>query len=236
MTGKDEVQTLCKLLAAVFDDQDSNTIPRSLEISVAQGCVDMRPQLTKDTIEADDLDIGIDTIVDDNSSDETEGSDTFSVADMLNETLDQEHEHSKGLRILPLYSLLPAQEQLRVFKQAPKGMRTCVVATNIAETSLTIPNIAYVVDAGRVKERFYEEASSVQSFRIGWTSKASASQRAGRAGRVRPGHCYRLYSSAVYERDFPEFSDPEILRIPIEGISILFDGYLRKGWCCSSKQ
>ena len=57
-----------------------------------------------------------------------------------------------------------------------------------------------------------------RSYQIGWISKASANQRSGRAGRTGPGHCYRLYSSAVYERDFPAFADPEILRMPIEGV------------------
>jgi ATP-dependent RNA helicase DHX37/DHR1 len=121
------------------------------------------------------------------------------------------------LLILPLYSMLPTKEQLRVFEEPPEGSRLCVLATNVAETSLTIPGIRYVVDCGRSKERNYDKATGVQSFNIQWTSKASASQRAGRAGRTGPGHCYRLFSSAVYETDFEKFAKPELLRMPIEG-------------------
>lgn len=94
----------------------------------------------------------------------------------------------------------------------------CVVATNVAETSLTIPNVRYVVDCGKAKERIYDKISGVQSFDIQWISKASADQRSGRAGRIGPGHCYRLYSSAFFDRKFPMYLEPEILRMPIEGI------------------
>ena len=123
------------------------------------------------------------------------------------------------MHILPLYSLLPTQEQLKVFQPPPEGSRLIVLATNVAETSLTIPGIRYVFDCGRAKERQYDPLTGVQSFKIGWISKASAIQRAGRAGRTGPGHCYRLYSSAVFERDFAEYTEPEILRTPIEGFA-----------------
>lgn len=78
-----------------------------------------------------------------------------------------------------------------MFRPSPHGTRACVVATNVAETSLTIPGIKYVVDCGRVKKRFYDRVTGVSSFRVTWTSQASANQRAGRAGRTEPGHCYR---------------------------------------------
>ncbi|KAI9786905.1 MAG: putative ATP-dependent RNA helicase DHR1 [Geoglossum umbratile] len=122
------------------------------------------------------------------------------------------------MHILPLYSLLPTNEQLKVFEPPPEGSRLVVLATNVAETSLTIPGVRYVFDCGRSKERKYDKTTGVQSFEVSWISKASADQRTGRAGRVGPGHCYRLYSSAVYERDFEEHAQPEILRMPIEGI------------------
>lgn len=122
------------------------------------------------------------------------------------------------MHVLPLYSLLPTKEQLRVFDEPPVGARQCIISTNIAETSLTIPGIRYVVDCGRSKERKYDKTTGVQSFDIGWTSKASAAQRAGRAGRTGPGHAYRLYSSAVFETDFEQFAEAELLRMPIEGV------------------
>lgn len=97
-----------------------------------------------------------------------------------------------------------------------------VVATNVAETSITIPGIKYVVDAGRVKQKHFDKRSGVSKFVVEWTSQAAANQRAGRAGRTGPGHCYRLYSSAVFNDQFDKFSPPEILTIPIEGTHIVY--------------
>ncbi|KAI0457090.1 DEAH-box RNA helicase [Xylaria acuta] len=122
------------------------------------------------------------------------------------------------MHILPLYSLLPTREQMRVFEEPPEGSRSIILATNVAETSLTIPGVKYVIDCGRSKERVFDSDTGVQRYEIGFISKASANQRSGRAGRTGPGHTWRLYSSAVYERDFQEFADPEILKMPIEGV------------------
>lgn len=94
-----------------------------------------------------------------------------------------------------------------------------ILATNVAETSLTIPGIRYVFDCGRSKEKKYDQQTGIQSFEVGWISKANAEQRKGRAGRTGPGgHVWRLYSSAVYERDFAEHTEPEILRTSVEGV------------------
>lgn len=122
------------------------------------------------------------------------------------------------LHILPLHSMLPTSAQMRIFKETPSGHRLVVIATNIAETSLTIPGIRYVLDAGKVKSRDYDPRTGVQRFVTGWTSRASADQRAGRAGRVGPGHCYRLFSSAVFGDQFEEWTEPEISRVPLEGV------------------
>ncbi|KAJ2678271.1 putative ATP-dependent RNA helicase DHR1 [Coemansia spiralis] len=126
--------------------------------------------------------------------------------------------HPPPLHVLPLYSLLPAEQQLRVFAPPPAGSRLCVVATNVAETSITIPGIRYVVDTGLAKEKTYDPQTQVQSFAVGWASQASANQRMGRAGRTGPGHCYRIFSSAVFNDQFARFSEPEIMRMPIEGV------------------
>ncbi|XP_024872377.1 probable ATP-dependent RNA helicase kurz isoform X1 [Temnothorax curvispinosus] len=122
------------------------------------------------------------------------------------------------LWVLPLYSLLPGHKQARVFESPPEGCRLCVVSTNVAETSLTIPNIRYVVDSGRCKTRLYDKVTGVSTYHISYASKAAATQRAGRAGRTRPGHCYRLYSSAVYDNDFEEYSQSEIQRKPVDDL------------------
>ncbi|XP_029777118.1 probable ATP-dependent RNA helicase DHX37 isoform X2 [Suricata suricatta] len=124
---------------------------------------------------------------------------------------------SLPLHVLPLYSLLAPEKQAQVFQPPPEGTRLCVVATNVAETSLTIPGIKYVVDCGKVKRRHYDRVTGVSSFRVSWVSQASADQRAGRAGRTEPGHCYRLYSSAVFG-DFEQFPPPEITRRPVEDL------------------
>ncbi|XP_005106554.1 probable ATP-dependent RNA helicase DHX37 [Aplysia californica] len=121
------------------------------------------------------------------------------------------------LFVLPLYSLLSSEKQALVFEPPPEGCRLCVIATNVAETSLTIPNVRYVVDTGKTKTKFYDKVTGVSTFRVTWVSQASADQRAGRAGRMGPGHCYRLYSSAVFS-DFTKFSPPEISRRPVEDL------------------
>ncbi|KAH9515058.1 ATP-dependent RNA helicase dhx37 [Bulinus truncatus] len=121
------------------------------------------------------------------------------------------------LYVLPLYSLLSSDKQAQVFEPPPDGCRLCIVATNVAETSLTIPNIRYVIDTGKTKTKYYDKVTGVSTFRVTWVSQASANQRAGRAGRMGPGHCYRLYSSAVFS-DFALFTPPEITRRPVEDL------------------
>jgi len=105
---------------------------------------------------------------------------------------------SQPLWVLPLYSVLSSDKQALVFQDPPPGTRLCVVATNVAETSITIPNIKYVIDSGRQKLKVYDKVTGVSAFMVTFTSKASANQRAGRAGRMGPGHCYRPSSSIVY--------------------------------------
>lgn len=104
----------------------------------------------------------------------------------------------------------------QVFDPPPPGCRLCVVSTNVAETSLTIPNVKYVVDSGKAKSKLYDKHTGVSAFDITWTSKASANQRAGRAGRTSAGHCYRLYSSAVFNDEFVKWSMPEMQRRPVD--------------------
>eukprot|EP00871_Galdieria_phlegrea_P001809 jgi/Galph1/2629/GphlegSOOS_G1305.1 len=129
----------------------------------------------------------------------------------------------KGVRILPLYSMLSWKRQQMVFSKSLKGVRTIVVATNVAETSITIPNIVYVVDSGKVKEREYtklegHEAFSMTQYRVRWISQSSAEQRAGRAGRTCEGHCYRLYSAAVFLHEFEDQRAPEVQRTSPESL------------------
>lgn len=122
--------------------------------------------------------------------------------------------------ILPFYSLLPDHLQRRVFKDSAPEARKVVVATNIAETSVTVPGISYVVDSGRFKEKVYKGrgCARLSAYEVKWISRASAEQRAGRAGRIGSGHCYRLYSSAVYVQQFTSFQEPEITRVPADTV------------------
>ena len=119
---------------------------------------------------------------------------------------------------LPLYSALSPQEQMRVFEPPPTGVRVVVFATDVAETSITIPDVKYVVDTGRSKQRLVDQCTGASRYSVEWISKAAAQQRAGRAGRTGPGHCYRLVSPAVYDRCFKDFSDPEIMSVPMTSI------------------
>jgi ATP-dependent RNA helicase DHX37/DHR1 len=127
-----------------------------------------------------------------------------------------------SLRVFALHAQMTSERQFEVFeahKNFPND-RIVVVSTNVAETSLTIPNVRYVIDCGREKRREYN-ASGVSRFAVRFTSQASANQRAGRCGRVGPGHVYRLYSPNVFGEHMPEFPSPEIETNPLDS-AILF--------------
>ncbi|KAK2751791.1 putative ATP-dependent RNA helicase DHR1 [Onygenales sp. PD_40] len=212
LTGQAEIKDLAKRLKQSFrSTHASDTFQGKVKLSAAEA-----------PLETEDIDLGganQEPLGDEDDSDyEITGLDN-------DENDDDDFDHEEGavdsktkVHVLPLYSQLPTKEQLKVFEPVPEDSRLIVLATNVAETSLTIPGIRYVFDCGRSKEKQYDVSTGVQSFQIGWISKASASQRAGRAGRTGPGHCYRLYSSAVYEGEFQEYTDPEISRTPIEGV------------------
>ncbi|MEM9035061.1 MAG: ATP-dependent RNA helicase HrpA [Actinomycetota bacterium] len=118
--------------------------------------------------------------------------------------------------VLPLYARLSASEQHKIFRPHP-GRRRVVVATNVAETSLTVPGIEYVVDSGTARISRYSRRLKVQRLPIEQVSQASANQRAGRSGRVAPGICIRLYDEDGFlER--PEFTEPEILRTNLASV------------------
>jgi len=116
------------------------------------------------------------------------------------------------LIILPVYSALPSEMQTRIFDAAPPGSRKVVVATNIAEASLTIDGIYYVVDPGFVKQKAYNPKVGMDSLVVVPISQASARQRAGRAGRTGPGKCYRLYTEPAYKNEMLACNVPEIQR------------------------
>lgn len=123
------------------------------------------------------------------------------------------------IKVIPLYSTLPPAAQQRIFDDAPGPRagsgapgRKCIVSTNIAETSLTIDGIVYVIDPGFSKQKVYNPRIRVESLLVSPISKASAQQRAGRAGRTKPGKAFRLYTEKAFIKELQEQTYPEILR------------------------
>nr|XP_015221336.1 PREDICTED: probable ATP-dependent RNA helicase DHX37 [Lepisosteus oculatus] len=220
LTGQAEVHSLCRRLRKAFPFRPNRAVPegdekgdspeemRKFKKAKPKKTVSM-PKIDLDNYSALPVDEG-DEDRGAGIGDEEEGSDLdLDLGEEEGADGDAKSDPSLPLYVLPLYSLLAPEQQAKVFRPPPPGTRLCVVATNVAETSLTIPGVRYVVDCGRVKKRFYDRVTGVSSFKVTWTSQASANQRAGRAGRTEPGHCYRLYSSAVFS-DFAVAIYPEL--------------------------
>ncbi|TGO16875.1 hypothetical protein BTUL_0023g00510 [Botrytis tulipae] len=125
------------------------------------------------------------------------------------------------LVICPIYANLPTDLQTKIFEPTPKGARKVVLATNIAETSLTIDGIVYVIDPGFVKENIYNPATGMSKLVTVACSRASANQRSGRAGRVGPGKCFRLYTKWAFMNEMEESTTPEIQRTNLNGTVLL---------------
>lgn len=124
---------------------------------------------------------------------------------------------SLKLTVAPIYAALPCDQQMQVFKPTPSGSRKVILATNIAETSVTIPGVCYVIDPGLVKARIYDPRVGVESLTVVPVSKAQALQRSGRAGRERPGKCFRLYTEDSFEK-LDDATIPEIKRCNLSSV------------------
>ncbi|XP_068524433.1 pre-mRNA-splicing factor ATP-dependent RNA helicase DHX16 isoform X4 [Anas acuta] len=125
------------------------------------------------------------------------------------------------LLVLPIYANLPSDMQARIFEPTPPGARKVVVATNIAETSVTIDGIVYVLDPGFCKQKSYSARTGMESLVVTPCSRASANQRAGRAGRVAPGKCFRLYTAWAFQHELEETPVPEIQRADLGALVLL---------------
>ncbi|KAF8853678.1 ATP-dependent RNA helicase-like protein A [Acephala macrosclerotiorum] len=125
-----------------------------------------------------------------------------------------------NLHVLPLHASLQSVEQRRVFPHAPAGKRKVVVATNVAETSITIDDIVAVIDTGRVKETSYDPQNNMRKLEEVWASRAACKQRRGRAGRVQAGKCYKLYTRNAEISKMAERPEPEIRRVPLEQLCL----------------
>lgn len=144
-----------------------------------------------------------------------------SMQENLEETCKKLGDSTKELMICPIYANLPAEQQQRIFEPTPKDARKVVLATNIAETSITIDGIVYVIDPGLVKENVYSPKTGMDSLIVTSCSKASVDQRAGRAGRVGPGKCFRLFTNWSYHHELKANPTPEILRINLASVVLL---------------
>lgn len=125
------------------------------------------------------------------------------------------------LIVLPIYANLPSDMQAKIFNPTPPGARKVVVATNIAETSLTIDGIIYVIDPGFCKQKSYNARTGMESLIVTPCSRASANQRAGRAGRVAAGKCFRLYTAWAFKHEMEETTVPEIQRTNLGNVVLL---------------
>lgn len=138
------------------------------------------------------------------------------------DALDTNEDHTtEPLSILPIYSQLPADLQAKIFQKAEGGARKCIVATNIAETSLTVDGILYVIDSGYSKIKVYNPRMGMDALQVFPVSRAAADQRSGRAGRTGPGTCYRLFTESAYRDEMLPNPVPEIQRTNLGNIVLL---------------
>jgi ATP-dependent RNA helicase DHX8/PRP22 len=151
------------------------------------------------------------------------GQDEIDMAcEILNERMNRLKDLAPpGLIILPVYSALPSEMQTAIFEPAPKGCRKCVIATNIAEASITIDGIVFVVDPGFSKIKTFNAKSGMDALIVTPISQASARQRAGRAGRNRPGKCFRLYTESAFEDEMLPTAIPEIQRSNLCNVALM---------------
>jgi pre-mRNA-splicing factor ATP-dependent RNA helicase DHX16 len=142
--------------------------------------------------------------------------DVLNMQQLIEDTQKKLGNRSRPLIVAPVYGALPSEAQQLIFSPVPPGSRKVVLATNIAETSLTIDGISYVIDCGLEKQNSYNAISGLNQLVIVPCSRASAEQRAGRAGRTGPGMAFRLYTKYAFYHELPEVTLPEILRISLD--------------------
>lgn len=145
----------------------------------------------------------------------------YALAERVEQLVSSTKKAVPKLLILPIYSQLPADLQAKIFQKAEDGARKCIVATNIAETSLTVDGIFYVIDTGYGKMKVYNPRMGMDALQVFPVSRAAADQRAGRAGRTGPGTCYRLYTDSAYLNEMLPSPVPEIQRTNLGNVVLL---------------
>ncbi|KAK1680311.1 hypothetical protein QYE76_041159 [Lolium multiflorum] len=145
----------------------------------------------------------------------------YALAERMEQLISSSTKTVPKLSILPIYSQLPADLQAKIFQKAEEGTRKCIVATNIAETSLTVDGIFYVIDSGYGKMKVYNPRMGMDALQVFPCSRAAADQRAGRAGRTGPGTCYRLFTESAYQNEMLPNPVPEIQRTNLGNVVLL---------------
>ncbi|CAL9117357.1 unnamed protein product [Musa textilis] len=145
----------------------------------------------------------------------------YALAERMEQLIASTSKAVPKLLILPIYSQLPADLQAKIFQKAEDGARKCIVATNIAETSLTVDGIFYVIDTGYGKMKVYNPRMGMDALQVFPVSRAAADQRAGRAGRTGPGTCYRLFTESAYQNELLPNPVPEIQRTNLGNVVLL---------------
>ena len=147
------------------------------------------------------------------------------IKDRLKTLSETSQTETPELAILPIYSQLPSDLQAKIFHKAENGIRKCIVATNIAETSLTVDGIMFVVDSGYCKLKVYNPRIGMDALQVYPISQANANQRSGRAGRTGPGCCYRLYTETQYKHEMLANTVPEIQRTNLANVVLLLKSH-----------
>jgi len=206
LTGQSEIERACKEIKELEKELDYSTFPYNINLYSKTN--------SKDSHIMEKLR--------NRSFDHENNNDLSKFSDGYNNEKDttSDSKYIKGLYIFPIYSVLETKHQKSIFKEVPKGYRKVIFATNIAQTSLTIPGIRYVVDSGFVKQFIYKPEFSMDILDITPISKTAAIQRAGRAGRTQHGKVYRLYSKLAYE-ELEQDTLPEIKRCNLLGSVLL---------------
>ena len=145
----------------------------------------------------------------------------YALAERMEQLISSSTKVVGKLSILPVYSQLPADLQAKIFQKAGEATRKCIVATNIAETSLTVDGILYVIDTGYGKMKVYNPRMGMDALQVFPCSRAAADQRAGRAGRTGPGTCYRLFTESAYQDEMLPNPVPEIQRTNLANVVLL---------------
>ena len=219
LTGKREILDLCKKLKDEFmgiKDENNEEI-NNIEDKKDNNVILEQKSLTDNNISNNNTD---DNKINNGEKKEEEKKEEEKIVEEIDENTKnmaiEDKKNYSPVIVLPLYSSMEPDEQMKIY-QEHKGKRMIVVSTNVAETSLTIPNVRYVIDSGRVKKRIYKSGLSFSTFKIEWISQASSNQRSGRAGRTCEGYCYRLYSNGLYVK-MDKFTEPQISTSPLSQV------------------